>query len=216
MVKIKICGLKRLEDIEIVNKYKPDYIGFVFADSKRKVSHDLAFEMKNNLSSDIVSVGVFVDADIGEIVDLFDRGVIEIAQLHGLESEDYIRNLKENTNYKLKIINAIEMSDEKDLLEYDNSLSDYLLLDSGKGSGKTFDWSLIRTDLTKDFFLAGGIDISNVNHAIEEFNPFAVDLSSSLETDGFKDENKIKEIMEVIRWVMEDMANMVVNTYLKH
>ena len=199
MVKIKICGLKRLEDIEIVNKYKPDYIGFVFADSKRKVSHDLAFEMKNNLASNIVSVGVFVDADIDEIVELFDMGVIEIAQLHGLESEDYIRNLKENTNYKLKIINAIEMSDEKDLLEYDNSLSDYLLLDSGKGSGKTFDWSLIRTDLTKDFFLAGGINISNVNSAIEEFNPFAVDLSSSLETDGFKDENKLKEIMEVIR-----------------
>ena len=199
MVKIKICGLKRLEDIEIVNKYKPDYIGFVFADSKRKVSHDLAFEMKNNLASNIVSVGVFVDADIDEIVELFDMGVIEIAQLHGLESEDYIRNLKENTNYELKIINAIEMSDEKDLLEYDNSLSDYLLLDSGKGSGKTFDWSLIRTDLTKDFFLAGGINISNVNSAIEEFNPFAVDLSSSLETDGFKDENKIKEIMEVIR-----------------
>ena len=199
MVKIKICGLKRLEDIEIVNKYKPDYIGFVFADSKRKVSHDLAFEMKNNLASNIVSVGVFVDADIDEIVELFDMGVIEIAQLHGLESEDYIRNLKENTNYELKIINAIEMSDEKDLLEYEDSLSDYLLLDSGKGSGKTFDWSLIRKDLTKDFFLAGGINISNVNSAIEEFNPFAVDLSSSLETDGFKDENKIKEIMEVIR-----------------
>ena len=87
MVKIKICGLKRLEDIEIVNKYKPDYIGFVFADSKRKVSHDLAFEMKNNLASNIVSVGVFVDADIDEIVELFDMGVIEIAQLHGLESE---------------------------------------------------------------------------------------------------------------------------------
>ena len=199
MVKIKICGLKRLEDIEIVNKYKPDYIGFVFADSKRKVSHDLAFEMKNNLASNIVSVGVFVDADIDEIVELFDMGVIEIAQLHGLESEDYIRNLKENTNYELKIINAIEMSDEKALLEYEDSLSDYLLLDSGKGSGKTFDWSLIRKDLTKDFFLAGGINISNVNSAIEEFNPFAVDLSSSLETDGFKDENKIKEIMEVIR-----------------
>ena len=187
MVKIKICGLKRLEDIEIVNKYKPDYIGFVFADSKRKVSHDLAFEMKNNLASNIVSVGVFVDADIDEIVELFDMGVIEIAQLHGLESEDYIRNLKENTNYELKIINAIEMSDETDLVEYEDSLSD------------TFDWSLIRKDLTKDFFLAGGINISNVNSAIEEFNPFAVDLSSSLETDGFKDENKIKEIMEVIR-----------------
>lgn len=199
MVKIKICGLRRLEDISIVNRYKPDYVGFVFADSKRKVSHDFAYEMKSNLSSDIVSVGVFVDADIGEIVELFDRGIIEIAQLHGLESEDYINKLRENTNGELKIINAIEMSDEKDLLEYDNSISDYLLLDSGKGSGKTFDWGLIRKDLNKEFFLAGGINISNIADAIEEFNPYAIDLSSGVETDGFKDENKIGEIMEVIR-----------------
>ena len=199
MVKIKICGLRRLEDISIVNRYKPDYVGFVFADSKRKVSHDFAYEMKSNLSSDIVPVGVFVDADIGEIVELFDRGIIEIAQLHGLESEDYINKLRENTNGELKIINAIEMSDEKDLLEYDNSISDYLLLDSGKGSGKTFDWGLIRKDLNKEFFLAGGINISNITEAIEEFNPYAIDLSSGVETDGFKDENKIGEIMEVIR-----------------
>ena len=199
MVKIKICGLRRLEDISIVNRYKPDYVGFVFADSKRKVSHDFAYEMKSNLSSDIVSVGVFVDADIGEIVELFDRGIIEIAQLHGLESEDYINKLRENTNGELKIINAIEMSDEMDLLEYDNSISDYLLLDSGKGSGKTFDWGLIRKDLNKEFFLAGGINISNIADAIEEFNPYAIDLSSGVETDGFKDENKIGEIMEVIR-----------------
>ncbi|MEE1129742.1 MAG: phosphoribosylanthranilate isomerase [Methanobrevibacter sp.] len=198
MVKIKICGLKRLEDIEIVNKYEPDYIGFVFADSKRKVSHDLALKMKSNLNSDILSVGVFVDADIGEIVELFEKGVIEIAQLHGNENEEYIRNLKEKTNYELKIINAIEMSDEKDLLEFDKSISDYLLLDSGKGSGKTFDWSLIRKDFNKKFFLAGGINISNISKAIEEFNPFAIDLSSGVETDGFKDDLKIKEIMEVI------------------
>ena len=198
MVKIKICGLRRLEDIDIVNLYKPDYVGFVFADSKRKVSHELASKMKSNLNPDIISVGVFVDADIDEIVGLFNRGVIEMAQLHGGESEEYIRNLKESTNGELKIINAIEMSDEKDLLEYDNSIADYLLLDSGKGSGKTFDWSLIRKDLNKEFFLAGGINISNVTKAIDEFNPYAVDLSSSLETDGFKDEIKIKEIMEVI------------------
>lgn len=198
MVKIKICGLKRLEDIRIVNKYKPDYIGFVFADSKRKVSHELASEMKKNLDSDIISVGIFVDADGDEIIELFDNGVIDVAQLHGSESEDYIRNLKERTNNEMKIINAIEMSGEKDLLEYENSIADYLLLDSGKGSGKTFDWRLIRQDLDKDFFLAGGIDISNVTEAIESFNPYAIDLSSSLETNGFKDENKIKEIMEVI------------------
>ena len=198
MVKIKICGLRRLEDVEMVNRHKPDYIGFVFADSKRKVSHEFAAHMKDNLSSDIISVGVFVDAEIDEIVELFDDGVIDIAQLHGSESEEYIKNLKERTDYKLKIINAIEMSDELDLLEYDNSIADYLLLDSGKGSGKTFDWSLIRDDLDKEFFLAGGIDVSNVGEAIRKFNPYAIDLSSSLETDGFKDESKIRAIMEVV------------------
>ena len=199
MVKIKICGLKRLEDIEIVNKYKPDYIGFVFADSKRKVSHELAGELKDNLDSDIVSVGVFVDADPEEIIELFRKGVIDVAQLHGSEDEDYIIGLKDKTNHKLEIINAIEMSEEVDLDSYENTQADFLLLDSGKGSGKTFDWRLIRKNLKKEFFLAGGLDVSNICQAIEEFKPYAVDLSSSLETDDYKDENKIKEIMEVIR-----------------
>lgn len=198
MVKIKICGLKRLEDIEIVNRHKPDYIGFVFADSKRKVSHDLARQMKENLDSNIVSVGVFVDASADEILGLFDDGTIDIAQLHGSESEEFIKNLKDKTDNQLKIINAIEMNECIDLKKYDNSEADYLLLDSGKGSGKTFDWKLIRNDLKKEFFLAGGLTSSNVAQAIEEFKPYAVDLSSSLETDGFKDENKIKEIMEAI------------------
>jgi len=198
MVRIKICGLRRLEDIEIVNRYKPDYIGFVFADSKRKVSHKLAGQMKKNLSSDIISVGVFVDAPQDEIIKLFEDNIIEIAQLHGRESEGYINNLKENTNNELKIIKAIEMSEDEDLSEYDNSPADYLLLDSGKGSGKTFDWQLIRKDLKKEFFLAGGINSANVKKAIGEFNPYAIDLSSSLETNDYKDENKIKELMEVI------------------
>ena len=198
MVKIKICGIRRFEDIEMVNRYKPDYIGFVFADSKRKVSHDLAKELNDNLDSDIISVGVFVDSPKDEILELSGEGIIEVAQLHGSESEEYIQDLKEKTEGELKIINAIEMTPEVDLLEYNDSNSDYLLLDSGKGSGKTFDWSLIRNDLKKEFFLAGGLDSENASQAIEEFNPYAIDLSSSLETDGFKDENKIKEIMEVI------------------
>ncbi len=198
MVKVKICGIRRMEDIEIVNRYKPDYIGFVFADSKRRVSHDLAYELKLNLDSDIISVGVFVDASLNEILKLFDEGVIEMAQLHGSESEEYILTLKEKTNSELKIIKAIEMSEDVDLLEYNNSHADYLLLDSGKGSGKTFDWSLIESDLNKEFFLAGGLDISNISDAIKEFDPYAIDLSSSLEVDGFKDESKIKELMEAI------------------
>ena len=198
MVKIKICGIRRLEDIEIVNRYGPDYIGFVFAQSKRKVSHGLAKKLKDNLSSDIISVGVFVDAEPEEILSLFEDEIIDVAQLHGLESEEYIMQLKEKTDNGLKIIKAIEISEDTDLSVYDLSAADYLLLDSGKGSGKTFDWSLIRKDIKKEFFLAGGLNSKNVTQAIDEFNPYAIDLSSSLETNGFKDENKIKEIMEVI------------------
>ena len=198
MVKIKICGLKRFEDIEMVNRYKPDYIGFVFADTKRNVSFKLARQLKDKLDHEIISVGVFVDAPKEEIIDLFENGTIEIAQLHGLENEDYIKDLKAMTDNKLIVINAIEMSKDTDLLEYDSSNADYLLLDSGKGSGKTFDWRLIRKDLKKDFFLAGGLNKDNIAQAIEEFEPYAVDLSSSLEVNGFKNEDKIKEIMEII------------------
>ena len=198
MVKIKICGLKRLEDIEIVNKYKPDFIGFVFADSKRKVTPNLARQMKQNLDDSIQSVGVFVDAAIDEILEIHEQGIIDMAQLHGSESEDYIEKLKKKSNNQLKIINAIEMDDEKDLLEYDNSIADYLLLDSGKGSGKTFDWRLIRKDLKKEFFLAGGLNYQNISRAINEFDPYAIDLSSSVETNGYKDELKIKKVMEAM------------------
>ena len=198
MVKIKICGLKRLEDIEIVNKYRPDYMGFVFADTKRKVSHELARQLKDKLDPEIISVGVFVDAPKEEIVELFENGTIEMAQLHGLESEDYIKDLKAMTDNRLIVIKAIEMSQDTDLLKYDSSNADYLLHDSGKASGKTFDWRLIRKDLKKDFFLAGGLNKDNVTQAIEEFEPYAVDLSSSLEVNGFKNEDKIKEIMEII------------------
>ena len=198
MVKIKICGLKRLEDIKIVNKYKPDFIGFVFADSKRKVTPDLARQMKQNLDDSIQSVGVFVDAAIDEILEIHEQGIIDMAQLHGSESEDYIEKLKKKSNNQLKIINAIEMDDEKDLLEYDNSTADYLLFDSGKGSGKTFDWRLIRKDLKKEFFLAGGLNYQNISRAINEFDPYAIDLSSSVETNGYKDELKIKKVMEAM------------------
>lgn len=198
MVKIKICGLKRLEDIEIANRYRPDYIGFVFAESKRQVTHDLARKLKANLNPNIKAVGVFVDADADEILELYRDEIIDMVQLHGSESEEFILNLKEKTNHELKVIKAIEMYDGIDITEYDDSKADYLLFDSGKGSGKTFDWNLIRKDLKKEFFIAGGLTSQNIKEAIMEFNPYAVDLSSSLEVNGFKDENKIREIMEVI------------------
>lgn len=209
MVKLKICGMRRSEDIEMANRYKPDYIGFVFADSPRKVSYGQAKELSSLLSDDIVPVGVFVNEHMKLIVDLFKDGIIEMAQLHGDEDEKYIRNLKdksiEETGKQIPVINAIEIKEGADyddeLLKWRDSASDYFILDSGKGSGKTFDWSLL--DKESDFFensifLAGGLNSENLALAIEEFNPFAVDLSSSVETDGFKDEKKIKKIIEIM------------------
>ena len=209
MVKLKICGMRRSEDIEMANRYKPDYIGFVFADSPRKVSYDQAKELSELLSDEIVPVGVFVNEHMKLIVDLFRDGIIEMAQLHGDEDEKYIRNLKdksiEETGKQIPVINAIEIKDGADyndeLLKWRDSASDYFILDSGKGSGKTFDWSLIDKEsefFKNSIFLAGGLNSENLALAIEEFNPFAVDLSSSVETDGFKDEEKIKEIIEIM------------------
>jgi phosphoribosylanthranilate isomerase len=209
MVKLKICGMRRSEDIEMANRYKPDYIGFVFADSPRKVSYEQAKELSELLSDEIVPVGVFVNEHMKLIVDLFKDGIIEMAQLHGDEDEKYIRNLKdksiEETGKQIPVINAIEIKDGADyndeLLKWRDSASDYFILDSGKGSGKTFDWSLIDKEsefFKNSIFLAGGLNSENLALAIEEFNPFAVDLSSSVETDGFKDEEKIKEIIEIM------------------
>ena len=209
MLKLKICGMRRPEDIEMANRYKPDYIGFVFADSPRKVSYEQAKELSELLSEDIVPVGVFVNEHMKLIVELFKDGIIEMAQLHGDEDEKYIRNLKdksiEETGKEISVINAIEIKDDADyddeLLKWRDSASDYFILDSGKGSGKTFDWSLIDKEsefFKNSIFLAGGLNSENLALAIEEFNPFAVDLSSSVETDGFKDEEKIKEIIEIM------------------
>lgn len=209
MVKLKICGMRRPEDIEMANRYEPDYIGFVFAESPRKVSYEQAKELSALLNEDIVPVGVFVNEHMNIIVDLFKDGIIEIAQLHGDEDEKYIRNLKdksiEETGKQIPVINAIEIKEGADyddeLLKWRDSVSDYFILDSGKGSGKTFDWSLIDKEsefFMNSIFLAGGLNSENLALAIEEFNPFAVDLSSSVETDGFKDEKKIKEIIEIM------------------
>ncbi len=209
MVKLKICGMRRSEDIEMANRHKPDYIGFVFAESPRKVSFEQAKELSELLSDEIVPVGVFVNEHMKLIVDLFRDGIIEMAQLHGDEDEKYIRNLKdksiEETGKQIPVINAIEIKDGADyndeLLKWRDSASDYFILDSGKGSGKTFDWSLIDKEsefFKNSIFLAGGLNSENLALAIEEFNPFAVDLSSSVETDGFKDEKKIKKIIEIM------------------
>lgn len=184
MTKIKICGLTRQADIDAVNKYLPDYIGFVFVpESKRYISFETAKLLKTKLNPKIKVVGVFINEPIENIPDFLD-----IIQLHGEETQEYITELK--NKIKKPVI----------ALAKNKTQADYILFDNEQGgSGKTFDWNLIET--ARLCFLAGGLNASNVEKAIKKLNPFCVDISSGVETNGIKDEKKIKEIIEIVRGI---------------
>ena len=156
-VKIKFCGLFREKDIEYVNELNPDYIGFVFAKSKRQVSIKQAIKLKSKLNTNIKAVGVFVNEDIEKVLEIID----------------------------------------KDIEVWKDSCADYLLLDNGQGTGKTFNWNNIK-NLNRPFFLAGGLNLENINEAILKVKPMAIDISSGIETNGVKDFEKMKEVIKIV------------------
>ncbi|MGN0241711.1 MAG: phosphoribosylanthranilate isomerase [Candidatus Weimeria sp.] len=199
MTKIKICGLRRKEDIEIVNRYHPDFVGFIidFPKSHRSITGEEVRKLTENLDSTIKKVGVFVNQPAEKVIGLLESGVIDIAQLHGNESEEYIREVQSKSGKE--VIKAFEIHSEADFKNALLSSADYLLLDQGKGGGRTFDWSLIRERPDKRWFLAGGLNTENLRAAIGTVHPWAVDISSGVETDGCKDENKIRTIMKIVR-----------------
>lgn len=197
MTKIKICGLTRRQDVDMVNEAGPDCVGFVFARSRRQVSPQQALELKKGLKRGIAAVGVFVDAPMEEIEALCRRGIIDGIQLHGAESSACIEELRKRTG--LPIIKAVSMKPGLDAGYFDQIPADFLLLDQGKGgTGKTFDWSLI-PKIKKPFFLAGGLNPENLGEAIRAVGPFGVDLSSGVETDGVKDREKILRAVRCAR-----------------
>ena len=197
--KIKICGLTRFEDIEAANALLPDYIGFVFWErSKRNVTKEQAKELKSRLDSRIKAVGVFVDAEIDFIADLVSCGIIDVAQLHGSEDEDYISQLRERIG-GAEIIKAFNINKIESFDEAEKSSADHIMIDSGKGSGITFDWSKLER-LKRPYFLAGGLSTENISEVLENIKPFAVDVSSGVETDGFKDRAKMKRFVESVRF----------------
>lgn len=197
MTKIKICGLFRMKHIEYVNEAKPDYIGFVFAKSKRQVTSQQAMKYRKYLNKEIKVVGVFVNEEIEHIVNLLENKVIDTVQLHGGESEEYINKLR--SKIFCPIIKAVQVKSTEDVIKTQYTVADYLLLDQGKGgTGKSFDWSLV-PKLEKKFFLAGGINETNLNKAMLEVNPYAVDISSGVESNGEKDKEKILKIVREIR-----------------
>lgn len=197
MTKVKLCGLKRPCDIEYANELMPDFIGFVFAfKSRRFVSYDKAENLRKKLNEDITPVGVFVNEPIENIVYLVNKNIIGMVQLHGSEDNDYIKELRSKVN--CPIIQAFHIEAEQDIAKAEKSEADLIMLDSGGGTGETFNHSLI-SNINRDFFLAGGLDSENVYDAISKFNPYAVDASSSLETDGAKDKDKITAFVKAVR-----------------
>ena len=197
MTKIKICGLTRTEDIEMVNEFLPDYIGFVFAKSRRQVSAEQAKELKNKLRPAIKAVGVFVNEKPENIAEIANQGIIDLIQIHGDEDAAYCAQLRKLT--QAPIIKVVRVEREDDFAGIEEFDCDYYLFDtlSSKeygGTGKAFDHSLLHNkEIKKPFFVAGGLNQDNVAAVIEAIKPYGVDASGGVETDGIKDVNKIKE-----------------------
>lgn len=197
MTAIKLCGLSRIGDIEAANELKPEYIGFVFAkESKRYIPPWRAAELKSLLADGIQAVGVFVNENPETVARLLNSGMIHIAQLHGGEGEDYIRRLRMLTDKP--ILQAFCVRSGQDIANAGQSVADYVLLDSGAGGGKVFDWKQVK-EMKRPYFLAGGLSPENVGEAIERLRPYAVDVSSGIETNGMKDKGKMAEFVAAVR-----------------
>ena len=199
-MKVKICGLKRLEDINLINKYPVDYIGFVFAPSKRRVSLDEAIELKTALNPSIKTVGVFVNEEPSVVNEIAAKCSLDIVQLHGDEDDEYIKNIK------FPVWKSISVKDSNFYKEMELcTLSSGFVLDTYSndakgGTGKVFNWDLVK-DVSKDKFiiLAGGLNSSNVLTAIDKVSPSIIDVSSGVEEQGFKNEFKIQEFLRKVK-----------------
>lgn len=209
MVKIKICGIKRIEDVYYVNQYFPDYIGFVFADTRRKVSLETAAMLAKELDPRIKRVGVYVRQEIGLLTESLVSGTVDYLQLHGDEDAAYEESLFESLlqhgidDPQERCIKAFRIRGAEDFKRIGETKCRGLLLDTYSptlpgGTGEHFNWDLIQ-GIDREFFLAGGINVDNIEQAIREIKPYAVDVSSSLETEGVKDKEKIRVFMEKVR-----------------
>lgn len=205
MTKVKLCGLKRRCDIEWANEVRPDYVGFVFAGKKRRVTDDVANDLRRHLDPSIPAVGVFVNEPQKHIIDLVQKGIIQVVQLHGHEDNAYIDSLRYSVD--VPILKAFSVTGPDSLQDIKTSKADYVLLDNGPGgTGEAFDWSYIQHRVTRPFFLAGGLTPENVTQAMA-LKPYALDVSSGIETDGVKDKEKIIKFMAQVRQYVPQEGN---------
>ena len=197
MTRLKLCGLMRAADAEAVNAVRPELAGMILSPGfRRSVTAETAAEIRRALDRLIPAVGVFVNAQIREITAFASRGIIQLVQLHGTEDDAYIWQLRRVCT--LPIIKAFRIASADDLQKAERSDADLVLLDSGTGTGQTFDWSLLE-GFPRPYFLAGGLTPENAAAAIEALHPYGVDVSSGIETDGQKDAEKIRRFAEIVR-----------------
>ncbi len=197
MTKIKMCGMMRPKDVINACELGMDYIGFILSEGfRRTVVLGTFCELESYAHGyDVQKVGVFVNEPIDNICGYYAE-MLDMIQLHGNENDRYIAELRHRTGKP--VIKAFKIHSAEDVTAAEKSTADYILLDSGTGTGKTFDWSLI-SGIKRKFFLAGGLTAENVGEAIKKLAPYAVDASSCLETDGFKDFEKMKAFAEAVR-----------------
>lgn len=198
MTKIKICGLIRERDVDYVNQYLPDYAGFIlnFPRSHRNLSLEKAQSLVRLLNPGIQAVGVVVNQPLERAIDLLNQGFLDALQLHGSEDEAYIQALKTATGRQ--VWKAFQIKDQADLDAARRCCADQIILDSGQGSGETFDWTLLQ-NFPRPFFLAGGLGPQNVVRAVKQLHPYGIDLSSGIETNGVKDKGKLSSVIASVR-----------------
>lgn len=198
MVKVKICGITTKEEINMVNQYRPDYIGFIVnvKQSKRNCTIEKVKELSKYIDPNILKVGVFVDEDIDIMKDLIESNSIDVIQLHGNQSNAFIKKIKDELSCEL--IQAYSITNKKDILLANKSIADIILLDCGSGgTGKSFDWSLLQY-VKRKYILAGGLDCTNIEDALQ-YSMMMVDVSSGVETNGKKDKIKIRDFIRKVR-----------------
>ena len=194
MTKIKLCGLRTAGDIETVNGLMPDFAGFILCKRFWRYASDFD-EIRPMLDPKINAVGVFVDDSIETVSEYISRGVLDFCQLHGNEDAGYIESVRKSG---VKVIKAFRISTRDDLKKALDTPADFPLLDSGTGSGIRFDWELLK-DIKRPYFLAGGLSPENVAEAINTLDPYAVDVSSGIETDRKKDPEKAAAFVKAVR-----------------
>ena len=192
MTKVKICGLSTKEAVKTAVSAGADYIGFVFAPSKRQVTLEQAAELAKLIPSHIQKVGVFVSPSRADLLEAIEKVGLDLVQVHGQVVDKLFENLPCGS------IQAVQIGEGEHV---PNSQADYLLFDAPvAGSGQIFDWGrLDTTELAQPFFIAGGLNEDNVEEAIQHFTPYAVDVSSGVETNGQKDHEKIRRFIERVK-----------------